>query len=49
MEIGEVRHWLTNETDLLSRYFIISDTEGEYRGLLSSSTLFNSQHATDKK
>ncbi len=49
MEIGEVRNWLTNETDLLSSYFIISDTEGEYRGLLSSSTLFNSQHATDKK
>jgi len=47
MEIGEVRNWLTNEPDLNSNYFIVSDTEGEYTGLLSSSNLFNAHHNTD--
>lgn len=44
MEIEELRNWLSNETDLHSNYFIVSDTEGEYKGLLSSSNLFNSNH-----
>lgn len=44
MEIGEVRSWLESETDLHSNYFIVSDAEGEYKGLLSSSNLFNSHH-----
>ncbi|MGE0567565.1 MAG: chloride channel protein [Bacteroidia bacterium] len=47
MEIGEVRSWLESETDLHSNYFIVSDAEGEYKGLLSSSNLFNSHHNTN--
>lgn len=49
MEIGEVRSWLTTEAELNSNYFIISDTEREYKGLLSSSNLFNSHHDIHKK
>jgi len=48
MEIGEVRSWLATETELHSNYFIISDKEREYKGLLSSSNLFNSHHDIHK-
>ena len=44
MEIDELRNWLSTETDLHSNYFIVADTEGEYKGLLSSSNIFNSNH-----
>lgn len=48
MEIGEVRSWLSAESELYSNYFIISDKEREYKGLLSSSNLFNSHHDIHK-
>jgi CIC family chloride channel protein len=44
MEIGEVRNWLSNETDLHSGYLIVSDSEGEFKGILSTSNLFSSLH-----
>jgi len=46
MEIGDVRNWLSNESDLKSNYFIVSDLEGAYKGILSSSNLFNAHHNT---
>lgn len=47
-EISEVRSWFTNESDLYANYFIISDADGEYKGLLSSSNLFSSHHLPTK-
>ncbi|MBX2931514.1 MAG: chloride channel protein [Chitinophagaceae bacterium] len=44
MEIGEVRSWLLNETDLHANYFIVADNEGIYKGILSSSNLNNAHH-----
>lgn len=49
MKIGEVRSWLEQETELQTNYFIIADTDGEYRGLLSSTTLFGLHHHADKE
>lgn len=48
MGIGEVRNWFSNEADMQSNYFIVSDTEGEYKGIVSSSNLFNTHHDEDK-
>jgi CIC family chloride channel protein len=42
--IKEIRQWLNEEPDYKSNYFIISSNEGEYRGIVSSSNLFNSTH-----
>ncbi len=44
MSIDEVRNWFSNESDMKSNYFIVSDTEGEYKGIVSSSNLFNMHH-----
>lgn len=44
MEIAEVRQWIENETDLKTNYFIVSNTNGEFKGLISSSNLFNTHH-----
>ena len=42
--IQEVIDWLQEEPDYNSNYFIISNTDGEYRGILSSSNLFSKHH-----
>lgn len=47
MKIGEVRNWLEQESDLMSNYFVIADTDSKYVGLLSSSNLFSSIHPAD--
>jgi H+/Cl- antiporter ClcA len=49
MKIGEVRNWLETETELLTNYLIISDTNGEYKGILSSSSLFNTLHNPEEE
>ncbi len=49
MKIIDVRNWMTNETDLQANYLIISDIEGNYKGLLSSSNLFSSHHDPEKE
>ena len=49
MKIEEVRSWLEQETDLRSNYFIIADGDGEYIGLLSSTSLFSSHQDADKE
>ncbi|HSH64281.1 MAG TPA: chloride channel protein [Bacteroidia bacterium] len=45
--IKEVREWLNQEQDYKSNYFIISSSEGEYRGILSSSCLFSNHHSQE--
>jgi len=47
MRIGEVREWLDVETDLKTNYFTVASEKGEYRGMLSLSTLFNALHKAD--
>jgi len=45
--IHEVREWLIREQNFKSNYFIISSNEREYKGILSSSAMFNSQHSPE--
>ncbi len=45
--IREVREWLIREQNFKSNYFIISSNEREYKGILSSSNIFNSQHSPE--
>ncbi len=45
--IKEVREWLKQEQEYPSNYFIISNNEGEYKGILSSSNLFSNHHADE--
>lgn len=46
--IQEVREWLNKEPDYHSNYFIISDNDGAYKGILSSSNLFSHHHSQEK-
>lgn len=45
--IKEVIGWLEKEPEYSSNYFIVSNSAGEYRGVLSSSNLFSKQHHAD--
>ncbi|HNF29280.1 MAG TPA: chloride channel protein, partial [Chitinophagaceae bacterium] len=47
MNVGEVRTWLKQEADAITSYFIVSDLDGTYKGLISYSSLFNMQHNND--
>lgn len=47
MNVGEVRTWLKQEADTIASYFIVSDLDGTYKGLISYSSLFNMQHNND--
>lgn len=49
MKLSEVRDWFEQETDLKTNYFIISDVDGGYKGLLSSSSLYGAHHVPDKE
>jgi H+/Cl- antiporter ClcA len=46
--IGEVRDWLEKETDYHSNYFIIVNNDNEYKGIISSSSLFSNHHQPEK-
>ncbi|MEO8821611.1 MAG: chloride channel protein [Ginsengibacter sp.] len=46
--IGEVRTWLENETDYSSNYFIIISNDNEYKGIVSSSSLFGNHQDPEK-
>ena len=46
--IREVRDWLEKERDYISNYFIIVSKENEFKGIISSSNLFNNHHTQDK-
>jgi chloride channel protein, CIC family len=45
--IGEVRDWLEKEKDYISNYFIIVSKENEFKGIISSSNLFNNHRNQD--
>ncbi|RZJ36227.1 MAG: chloride channel protein [Flavobacterium sp.] len=45
--IGEVIDWLHKEPEYNGNYFIISTVTGEYKGIVSSSNLFNQNHKSD--
>lgn len=46
--IGEVRDWLEKEKDYHSNYFIIVSNDNEYKGIISSSSLFSNHHQPEK-
>lgn len=43
-KINEVREWLNDEPTQKSNYFIVSNNEGEYKGIVSSSNLYSEHH-----
>jgi H+/Cl- antiporter ClcA/CBS domain-containing protein len=45
--IMEVREWLGRELDYPSNYFIVSDSTGEYKGILNSLNLFSNNHTPE--
>ncbi|MEO6948105.1 MAG: chloride channel protein, partial [Ginsengibacter sp.] len=47
--IEEVRNWLDIEKEYHSNYFIITNNENEFRGIISSSSLFSNHHLPQKK
>lgn len=47
--IKEACNWLNKETNYKSNYFIVSNNEGEYKGIISSSNLYSDHHAKDTK
>lgn len=47
--IQEVRNWLSASTENNTNYFIISDDEGAYKGILSTSNLWSAHHATENR
>jgi len=46
--IEEVRQWLEKEKDYSSNYFIIVSTANEFRGIISSSSLFSNHQPPEK-
>lgn len=42
--VGEVRNWIENEDENKANYFIVTDGQSNFKGIISSSSLFNSQH-----
>jgi len=47
--VEEVREWLQMEPDYKPNYFIVANSNGEYKGIISSSNLFSQQHKQDIK
>lgn len=47
-QVGEVRKWLEQEKEYNSNYFIVINDREEYRGIISSSTLFNNIYPPEK-
>ena len=47
--VNETREWLKNEPNYKSNYFIVSNSDGEYKGIISSSNLFSEHHIQDDK
>ncbi len=46
--IEEVREWLESEKESSHNYYIIADTSGNFKGVLSSSNLFSRHHDQHK-
>lgn len=47
--VKEVKEWLGREPEYNSNYFIISGNEGEYKGILSASTIFSHLQNDDSR
>lgn len=47
--IKEVREWLNKEQKFKSNYFIVSNNDGKYKGILSTVRLFSDNHDPEKK
>ena len=45
ISIQEVCDWLNKEQNYKSNYFIVANNEGQYKGILSSSNLFNNYNS----
>lgn len=45
--VREAREWIKQDHSENANYFIISDNEGKYKGILSASNLFSNHHALD--
>lgn len=41
LTLKEVREWLQQESDTNTSYFVVASNEGDYRGIISSSSIFN--------
>lgn len=46
--VQEVKQWLDNEPEYNSNYFIVVNHENEFKGIISSSSLFSYHHPADK-
>ncbi len=44
MNIEELRNWMQNEYDPMINYIVLSNDEGEFQGILSTSNLFSTHH-----
>lgn len=47
--IAETIAWLEKEPEYKSNYYIVSNTEGEYKGIISSSQLYSRIHLAETK
>ncbi len=47
--VQEIKEWIGREPEYTSNYFIISDNEGEYKGILSASTIFSNLQSDDSR
>lgn len=45
--VKEVREWLNHEPEYKSNYYIVSNENGEYKGIISSSNLFSEHHTQE--
>src|SRR6476661_7278459 len=46
--IGEARSWLNKRKEQQRNYYIVSDKDGQYKGIISSSSLFSMHHAVEQ-
>ncbi|MBS1487095.1 MAG: chloride channel protein [Bacteroidetes bacterium] len=47
--VEETINWLGQQPEHKSNYYILTDAEGEYRGIISASELYNKTHPADTK
>lgn len=47
--VKEIKEWLGREPEYNSNYFIISGNDGEYKGILSASTIFSHLQSDDSR
>jgi CIC family chloride channel protein len=46
--IEEVRTWLSAENEYQSNYYVVAERDGVFKGVISSSNLYSTHHATDE-